>query len=128
MGPGRDPIRTCADVRALFAHLGGLPREVIAVAYLDAGWRPLALRHSLSGGADAATVPLRAIARDAVLLDAVRVVLAHNHPSGDPTPSAADRRATRRLARALAALGSPLVEHLIVVRDGSFSLAAAGLI
>lgn len=123
-----DPIRTNRAVRRLFAHLAEQPREVVAVAYLDADWRLLALRHSPSRGADAATVPLRAIARDAVLLDAARVVLAHNHPSGDPTPSVADRRATRRLARALGALGSPLVEHLVVARGGCFSLAVAGLL
>ncbi len=123
-----DPIRTCTDVRTLFAHLADQPCEVIAAAYLDADWRLLALRHNPSGGADAATVPLRKIARDAILFDAARVVLAHNHPSGDPTPSAADKRATRRLARALGALGSPLVEHLVVARGGTFSLAAAGFL
>jgi DNA repair protein RadC len=129
MAVRRAPIRTCADVRRLFAHLAEQPRELIAAAYLDADWRLLALRHSPSASADAATLPLRQIARDAVLLDAARVVIAHNHPSGDPAPSAADKRATRRLARALGALGSPLVEHLVVARGGrSVSLAAAGLL
>ena len=71
---------------------------------------------------------MRAVARDAVMFDAARIVMAHNHPSGDPTPSKADIRVTRRLARALAALGAPLVEHLILARSGGTSLRAAGVI
>lgn len=123
-----DPVRKRKDVQALFAHLAGERREVIGVAYLDADWRVLGLRHGPVGSATAADVPLRAIARDVVAFGAARVVMAHNHPSGDPTPSPADIRVTRRVARALAALGAPLVEHLILARGGHVSLDAAGIV
>lgn len=121
-------IRTPDDVHYLFAHLERQPREVIGVAYLDDDWCVLGLRHSAAGSVDAATVPVRAIARDAVAFGAVRVVMAHNHPSGDPTPSCADLRMTRRLARALAALGAPLVEHLVLGGTRHVSLSAAGVV
>lgn len=120
-------IITRADVEALFAHLAEQPLETCAFAYLAADGQVLGVRHA-PGGRAAAEVPLRAVARDAVALDAARVVMAHNHPSGDPRPSDADIRVTRRLARALAALDAPLVEHVVLSRGGSISLSAAGVI
>ena len=119
-------IATAADVRTLFAHLADRPDEVVGFGYLDPEWRLLGVRHSPSGGAGAAAVPIRAVARDAVLLAAAWVVMAHNHPSGDPAPSRADLAVTRRLARALAALGAPLIEHVILTRTGSTSLRETG--
>ena len=121
-------IRTPADVHALFAHLARQPREIVGVAYLDDDWRVLGLRHGPTGGGDTASVPVRTIARDAVAFGAARVVMAHNHPSGDPTPSCADLRVTRQLARALAALGAPLVEHLVLGGARHVSLSAAGVV
>lgn len=123
------PIRSNAGARALFAHLADRPHEMTAFAYLDPEWRLLGMRHGPAGDAGAADVPIRAVARDAVALGAARVMMAHNHPSGDPTPSRSDLAATRRLATALAALGVPLVEHLVLARAGGcFSLRGAGLI
>jgi DNA repair protein RadC len=122
-----EKIRTTSDVHMLFAHLAAQPLEVCAFAYLDDEGRILGTRHS-QGNVASLIVPLRAVARDAVALGAARVVMAHNHPSGDPRPSDADIRVTRRLARALDALDAPLVEHLIVTPGGSTSLSAAGVI
>lgn len=117
------------DVLAMFAHLAGLDREVVAFGYLGGDGVLLAVRHCLTGsGPTAAQAPLRAVARDAIMLGAARVVMAHNHPSGDPTPSQADRAVTRRIAAALAALGAPLVEHLVLARSGHRSFGAAGLV
>ncbi|RYD55748.1 MAG: hypothetical protein EOP60_05755 [Sphingomonadales bacterium] len=61
-------------------------------------------------------------------LDAEAVVMAHNHPSGDSTPSVADREATRMLARALDGLGIRLLDHLVVTRNGVSSFRAMGLL
>lgn len=120
-------IKTCSDVQSLFAHLAGQPIEICAFAYLDAAGRVLGMRHT-PGHTAAIEVPLRAVARDAVALGAHRVVMAHNHPSGNAAPSDADIRVTRRLARALAALDAPLVEHLILTDTDATSLSAAGVI
>ena len=54
------------------------------------------------------------------------VVVAHNHPSGDPTPSAADRAVTERLVRAGEVLGVPVLDHLVWAERGWVSLRAAG--
>jgi DNA repair protein RadC len=59
---------------------------------------------------------------------AAAIVIAHNHPSGDPGPSPADRAFTDLMARAGALLGIQLLDHLVVTRRGYFSFAAAGLI
>ncbi len=102
--------RRIADANAagaLFACLADEPIEVMAFVYLDAEQRVLGLRHARSGSASRLVLPIREIAVDALAFDAVAVVMAHNHPSGDPNPSIADREATRLLARALETLGDP---------------------
>ena len=124
-----DLVRDKADVQRLFRHLAACPREILAFAYLDRDSRLIGLRHSASAQIMSARIPLRAVARDVVRLDALRVVMAHNHPSGDPQPSRADLAVTKRLAMALGALGAPLVEHVILARGGGvFSLRGAGFL
>lgn len=123
------PIRDADDVRLLFRHLAASPHEILAFGYLDRDWRLIGQRHSISPNRMSVQIPLRAVARDVVRLDARRVVMAHNHPSGDPQPSSSDLKATKRLATALAALGVALVEHVILTRShGAFSLRGAGLL
>ncbi|MDQ3080146.1 MAG: hypothetical protein M3R03_09145, partial [Pseudomonadota bacterium] len=78
---------------------GAETREQLWVAHLDEAARCIHLsRHE--GAGSAVAVPVRAIIADAARLGSAGVVLAHNHPSGDPTPSMADCRATQTLARA----------------------------
>lgn len=126
---GSDLIRDAADVRLLFRHLASCRHEILAFGYLDQDWRLVGQRHSISPHALSVRVPLRAVARDVVRLDARRVVMAHNHPSGDAQPSQSDLTATKVLATALAALGVVLVEHVILTRcGGAFSLRGAGLL
>jgi DNA repair protein RadC len=113
---------------ALFAPLAEQDHEIAAFAYLDKDQRLLGLRHARSAQADRLDLPIRAIALEALAFDAAAVVIAHNHPSGDATPSAADREATRLLARALDALGIRLLDHLVVTRTGFSSFRALGLL
>lgn len=123
--PGRlaDP----AAAGKLFAPLAEETSEVMVFAYLDAGQWILGMRHA-RGSIDRLELPIRTIAADALAFDAVGVVMAHNHPSGDPTPSVADREATRLLARALGTLEVRLLDHLIVARSGITSFRALGLL
>lgn len=111
--------------RRLFVPLGRLPHEVAAVAYLDARRRPLGLRH-MTGARDWLELPIRDIVRDALALDARKLVLAHNHPSGDARPSAADLAFTRRLALCVEAIDVRLLDHLVVAGDRITSLRADG--
>jgi len=113
---------------ALFAALGDEPLEVAAFAYLDAEWALLGTRHVAGNWVDAADVPVREVAGDALALGAAAVVMAHNHPGGDPAPSLADCAATRRLARVLHALDIRLVDHVILAANGAASFRALSLL
>jgi DNA repair protein RadC len=70
------------------------------------------------GGPDHLAVEPRRILVRALELGATGLILVHNHPSGDPMPSDADRRFTQRLANGAASLGLRLHDHLVVARDG----------
>ncbi|SNS50766.1 RadC-like JAB domain-containing protein [Sphingomonas laterariae] len=127
--PWPAPIGTSDDAVALFASVladGG--REVLHVAHLDAAGRLLARSTPAPGDAETVDVPIRAIARDAILAGACGVIIAHNHPSGDPTPSRADLCATRRLADALAVLDIRLIDHLVLGGGCWRSFRAMGLL
>jgi len=80
------------------------------------------------GTVDHAPVYPREIARRALELAASSLILVHNHPSGDPTPSAADVEMTRQVIEAAKALRIEMHDHLIVGRDGVASLKALRLI
>lgn len=113
---------------AIFAPIAAADREIAAFAYLDRAHRVIALRHTPAGSPQAIEVPIRIVAREALALDAVGLVMAHNHPSNDMRPSAADIEVTRRFERALAALDLRLVDHLIVTPGGVSSFRAMGLL
>lgn len=80
------------------------------------------------GDAMRVVMPLRCIIGDALRLGTSGLLLSHNHPSGDPTPSRADISATRQLMRAAHALDIRVYDHLIIGGGRRFSLRAAGLI
>ncbi len=80
------------------------------------------------GTLDRAVVEPREILRRALVGKAAAVILYHNHPSGDPTPSREDREFTRRLASAAEAVGVRLLDHIVVGREGCVSFREAGLL
>lgn len=80
------------------------------------------------GTLDRAVVEPREILRRALLGKAAGVILYHNHPSGDPTPSREDREFTRRLAAAAESIGVRLLDHIVVGREGCVSFREAGLL
>ncbi|MDT8759824.1 DNA repair protein [Sphingomonas psychrotolerans] len=100
----------------------------MAFAYLGTDQRVLGMRHARSKSVDRLVLPIRDVAADALAFGAAAVVMAHNHPSGDPAPSVADLEATRLLARALGTFDIRLVDHLIVARDGITSFRQLGLL
>src|SRR5690242_16721319 len=87
-------------------------RESLWVAHLDDQARCLHLAR-FEGNETGAVFPLRQIIVDAATHGSSGLVLAHNHPSGDPTPSESDCRATRRLASAAEALDCVVLDHLV---------------
>lgn len=123
--PSISSIGEAAHLLAPF--FGGATVEKIAVLHLDTGWRVLALRE-YAGGADNAELPLRLIIEEALRIGTEAVIVAHNHPSGDPSPSAEDLRVSRLFADTLRALGMRLVDHLIFAGDEVGSLRDLGLL
>lgn len=121
-------IDSAEAARRLFDAITRHPREIAAFAYLDRDRRLLGLRHSPSTERDTIAVPVRRVAADALAFDAAALVMAHNHPSGDPTPSGADIAVTRTLHDALAAIDVRLIDHLILTPDRIVSFRAIGLL
>ncbi len=102
-------------------------RESLWVAHLDDQARCLHVsRHD--GDESGAEFPLKAIISDAALHGSAGIVLAHNHPSGDPTPSDSDCRATRRLASAAEALDCTVLDHLVFAGNDCTSFRRMGLL
>jgi DNA repair protein RadC len=116
-----------ADVFAHFrGPLAGLRREVFHVLLLDAKHRKLRDVRVSEGSLTATLVHPREVFAPAVRESAAAVVLAHNHPSGDPAPSAEDREITRRLRGAGDLVGVRVLDHVIVGAESYFSFADAG--
>lgn len=101
--------------------------EQLFVAHLDEAARCIHLsRHE--GHRDAVGLPVRKIIADASRLGSAGVILAHNHPSGDATPSSTDCRSTRTLARAGEAMDLAVVDHLIFAPGECRSFRRMGLL
>ncbi len=113
-----------AYVRVALAHA---PREQFRVLFLDRKNQLIADEVMNEGTVDHAPVYPREIMRRALELSASSVILVHNHPSGDPTPSKADIQMTRQVVDAGRSLNVQVHDHLIVGRDGVASLKALGL-
>jgi len=109
-------------------HLIDKKKEHFIALLLDNRHRLIRLSPIAVGSLSATLVHPRELFKEAIAASAAAVILAHNHPSGDPEPSAHDLEITRRLADAGALLGIEVVDHLIVAAAGVVSLRAAGLI
>lgn len=100
-------------------------REILFVAHVDDQARCLHVS-SHEGDETGANFPLRQIILDAAEHCSAGIVLAHNHPSGDPTPSPSDRQATRRLATAAEAIDCAVLDHLVFAGTDCASLRQLG--
>jgi len=103
-------------------------REALRVAHLDRERRLIGVRLQYSDVVDALDFPLRTIIADALALGSHALLLAHNHPSGNATPSRADLDATRALADLARPLEIRLLDHLIFGDRDYRSLRALGLL
>jgi DNA repair protein RadC len=114
----RPVVSTPEDVVALCAtQLRGLDREHFWALALSTKNRLLRMAEVSVGSLNSSIVHPRELFKDAVRISAASIVIVHNHPSGDPTPSAADLQLTRRLARAGEVLGIEVLDH-VVIGDG----------
>lgn len=109
--------------RLMVPSLGDLDHEECWVLYLNLKKRMLAKDMISSGSLEKTTVDTRTIVRKAIEKQARSIILVHNHPSGDPTPSEGDIRQTDLLRRALRAMELRLLDHIIIARNSFFSFA-----
>ena len=106
---------------------GDPTRETLLVAHVDCEASCIHLS-SYPGDETSASFPLRSIIIDAALRGSAGIVLAHNHPSGDPRPSYSDCRATRHLATAAEALDCRVLDHLVFAGTECTSFRRLGLL
>ena len=92
-------------------------KETLWIAYLDEEYRCRHLSSHL-GNESSVEPPLRQIVAELIAQDTVSIVMAHNHPSGDTTPSQTDLRITRRLADVASFLDCRVLDHLILAKEG----------
>jgi DNA repair protein RadC len=119
-----------ASAKLFFCHCRTQPeftRETLWVAHLDAARNCV---HVSDFAGDGASAPffIRSIICDVIAHDSAGLLLAHNHPSGDPRPSASDYLVTRRLALVADALDCALLDHLIFAGEECTSFRTMGLL
>ncbi len=126
MGP---PIRDPHDAyRLVGPALAMAETEVMAAVMLNAKARVIDVATFSQGSVAAVVMHPGDLFRAAIRAAATSIIVAHNHPSGDPAPSGADLTLTRRLVEAGRVVGIPLLDHLVIARGGAYrSLASEGL-
>jgi DNA repair protein RadC len=126
----RPQLRVPAEAAPLLAqYIGETDREVFAVALLTIRHRVLGLHTVSVGCLTSSLVHPREVFKPAILAGAAALLLAHNHPSGDPEPSAEDIALTRRLVSAGQLLGIEVLDHLILGESGRYvSLRERGVL
>ena len=117
----------CAG-RYFAQRLRGQPHEVFAVLYLDTRHRALGFEELFRGGIDGAEVHPRVLVQRALAHGAAAAIIGHNHPSGSPEPSAADRAVTARIKQALALVDVRLLDHFVIDDGPPTSMAQRGLV
>ena len=113
-----------AVVDYLTASIAFNETESMHVLYLDKRNRLIVDDTHSQGTVDFCPVMPREIVKRALLLNASAIILAHNHPSGDPTPSSADIAMTHKIADACKVLGIDVLDHIIVGKGGHASMRA----
>ncbi len=114
-------IRMARDVVELFlTFLDETDREQFFLLCLNTKNEPTALHTVSIGSLDASIVHPREVFKTAILSNAASVIVAHNHPSGDPTPSREDIQVTRKLQQAGDMLGITVLDHIVVGTEGAY--------
>jgi DNA repair protein RadC len=121
-------IRGPRDVAdRLILQMGGLEREELRVVILDTKNHVLRVSTVYQGNVSASLVRVGELFRDAVRLNAASVILVHNHPSGDPSPSADDLHLTAEALAAGRVLDIGLLDHLVIGHDSYVSMRDRGI-
>jgi DNA repair protein RadC len=117
----RPSVTTPREAVFLLGGLRSASREQVWVLMLDARHRPIACETVAVGSINSSRLTPRDVLSPALRAGAAALVVAHNHPSGDPSPSRADRMVTEALRSAAALIGVPMLDHIIVATRGHHS-------
>lgn len=123
-----DHINSVEDSFKLFAWLAGEKQEHFCAAYLNSKGGVISTKVIHIGTLNMSVVGAREVFREAVRENAASVIVAHNHPSGDPSPSPEDIAVTHRLHEAGTMLDIKVLDHIVVGSNRSVSLMREGLI
>jgi DNA repair protein RadC len=115
-------------VKAIRASIKDKAKEHFKLILLNARNKIIGISTISIGSLNASIVHPREVFKDAIVHNAYSVVLAHNHPSGDPEPSEDDLTMTKRLIGAGKILGIEVLDHIIITKNGYFSFKDRGLI
>lgn len=122
-------VRSPRDIARLFSsEFKFLKQEHFACLLLDARNRVISKRTIFVGSLDASLVHPREVFREAIREAAAKVVLVHNHPSGDPTPSEEDIAITRQMVEAGKLVGIEVLDHVIIGGDDFVSMRERGFV
>jgi len=125
----RGDVFSCPEDTKSFLEckLGHYEREVFGVLFLDNRHRLISFQELFYGTIDSASIYPREVVKAVLHVNAAAVILAHNHPSGNPEPSVADKLITKKLVDALKLIDVNVLDH-IVVGNSSLSFAEQGLL
>ena len=125
----RQMIRTPEDAAKLLeGEMIHLPREELRTILLDIRNRVIRVIRIAEGGLASSVISPRDLFREAIRANAAALILIHNHPSGDASPSREDIETTRRFIEMGDLMGVRVVDHLVIARSGTISLKQQGLI
>ncbi len=129
LAPDQRPRITTPDdvVNLIGVEMAALGQEQLRIVLLDTKHQVLAIRTVYQGSVNGAPVRPAELFREAIKHNAVAMVIVHNHPSGDPTPSGADVAVTRELVAAGNLLGIDVLDHLVIGQGRHASLRRLGL-
>jgi len=114
-------IRTAKDVALLLGdYLKDTDREHFVILLLDVKNVVIGINTVSVGILDSALVHPREVYKAAILANAASLIMAHNHPSGDPTPSPEDRRVTHRICEVGQLLGIEVLDHIVIGDRGRY--------
>ena len=124
-----EPLTSAAQTKSfLQAKMHHLPYEVFAALLLDSQHRIIRFHEFFFGSIDSATVHTRVIAQKVLTENAAAIILVHNHPSGDPTASNADRKITEKIISAMQLIDVRVLDHFIIGHKKCTSFAENGWI
>lgn len=124
----RPQITSPADAASLLMlEMGGLEQENLRALLLDTKNRVLASPTVYVGNVNSSIIRVSEVFREAVRQNATALIIAHNHPSGDPTPSPEDIQVTRSIVEAGELLGIEVLDHLVIGHQRFISLKERGL-